>query len=117
MSKRAIRKPIDIKGPEPETPMFTLPVLADILNVTERILRYYHDLGVLVPTGESAKRKLYSINDVKKAKFIQFLFNDRNLSIAGIKIILQLFDKFNVSPDNYMELIDELETKTPVKRP
>lgn len=112
MTRKVHRKKLDIKDPDSETQMFPIGVLSEILNTTERILRTYQDKGILVPAGKAGQPKFYSLNDIKKAKFIQFLSNERGLNLAGIKILFQVLDKFGVSTDKYMELIDELETKS-----
>lgn len=69
--------------------MFPLSVMADVLNVHPRTLRIYDKEKILCPKRTPRNRRLYSINDIEKGKFIQFLIKNFGINLAEIKIILK----------------------------
>ncbi|OGI02839.1 MAG: hypothetical protein A2104_01560 [Candidatus Melainabacteria bacterium GWF2_32_7] len=88
-----------------EKPMFPISVIADILNVHPRTLRIYDEEKILSPKRTPKNRRLYSLNDIEKGKFIQFLTKNNGVNLAGIKIIIKLLKKLKVSPENYINIV------------
>jgi MerR family transcriptional regulator/heat shock protein HspR len=85
MSSQIINNNFDKAGLDPEKPMFPISVVADILKVHQRTLRIYDDEQLLVPSRSAKNRRLYSLNDIERGKFIQYLTRELGINLAGIK--------------------------------
>lgn len=96
---------------DPEKPMFPISVVAEILKVHQRTLRIYDDENLLVPTRSPKNRRLYSLNDIERGKFIQYLTRELGINLAGIKIISYLLCQQNIEPGKYIEHIGDVANK------
>jgi len=108
MSSQILNQQLDKAGLDPEKPMFPISVVADILKVHQRTLRIYDDEQLLVPTRSAKNRRLYSLNDIERGKFIQYLTRELGINLAGIKIIFHLLTQQNVPTQKYMLHISEV---------
>jgi len=79
-------------------PMFPISVVADLLQVHQRTLRIYDDEKILVPGRSPKNRRLYSMNDIERGKFIQYMTRELGINLAGIKIIFALLKEFTHFP-------------------
>jgi len=84
-----------------DKPVFPISVVADILQVHQRTLRIYNEENILVPARSPKNRRLYSINDIERGKFVQHLSRELGINIIGIKIILELLKDRKVSFKDY----------------
>ena len=91
-----------------ERPIFPISVVADILKVHQRTLRIYDDAKLLVPSRSAKNRRLYSINDIEKGKFIQYLTKELGINLIGIKIIFSLLNKQNVTVSEGIPFVQEI---------
>ena len=89
---------------DPQKPMFSISVIAKILETSQKILRIYDKENLLTATRSAKNRRLYSFNDIEKGKFIQYLRKTLGINIIGIKIILYLLSVIDASPTDYYEL-------------
>lgn len=108
MSSQILNQHLDKAGLDPEKPMFPISVVADILKVHQRTLRIYDDEQLLVPSRSAKNRRLYSLNDIERGKFIQYLTRELGINLAGIKIIFHLLAQQNVPTQKYMDHISEV---------
>lgn len=74
-----------------DKPLFTLSVAADMLGVHPRTLMIYDKWALVKPTRTKTNRRLYSLNDIREVKFIQYLTQTKGLNLAGVKAILEAF--------------------------
>lgn len=95
-------------GLEADKPMFPISVVADILKVHQRTLRIYDDEQLLVPQRSSKNRRLYSLSDIERGKFIQYLTRELGINLAGIKIIFHLLAQQNIPAGKYMDHIHQV---------
>lgn len=98
----------NVSGINADKPMFPISVLADILQVHQRTLRIYDDANILVPSRSPKNRRLYSLNDIERSKFVQYLTRDLGINLAGIKIVFHLLEQLNVKPSDYIKFIGEV---------
>ncbi|HSA06608.1 MAG TPA: MerR family transcriptional regulator [Candidatus Gastranaerophilales bacterium] len=98
----------DNKGFDPNKPMFPISVVADLLKVHQRTLRIYDDETILVPSRSPKNRRLYSLNDIERGKFIQYLTRELGINLAGIKIIIHLLKQQKIDPGNFLVHINEI---------
>jgi len=76
----------------PTVPIFTIGAMSLMLEVHQRTLRIYDDEGLLVPTRTDRNRRLYSLDDVEKGKFIQYLTRNLGINLSGVRIIMGLLE-------------------------
>ncbi len=100
----------DAQGLDPEKPMFPISVVADILKVHQRTLRIYDDEKILVPSRSPKNRRLYSLSEVERGKFIQYLTRELGINLAGIKIIFNLLSQLKVPEEKYIEHVNNIAT-------
>lgn len=95
------------------TSLAILPIssIAAALNVHQRTLRIYDNEGILSPKRTDKNRRNYSLDDLEKAKLILFLTRNLALNLAGVKIILAMFEKFKVKPSEYMSCIEKIASQ------
>ena len=84
---------------EKDVPIFTIGAMAKALNVHIRTLRIYDEEGLLVPKRSKYNRRLYTINDIEKARFILLLTRKFAVNLVGVKIILKLLEGTKNDPD------------------
>jgi len=89
-------------------PMFPISVVADLLQVHQRTLRIYDDEKILVPGRSPKNRRLYSMNDIERGKFVQYLTRELGINLAGIKAILGLYELITL---NSQEVLLEIGIK------
>ena len=86
---------------DPDKPVFPISVVADILQVHQRTLRIYNEENILVPVRSPKNRRLYSMNDIERGKFVQYLSRELGINIIGIKIILELLKEKAIDSEEY----------------
>lgn len=86
----------------PNTPIFSISIISNMLNVHQRTLRIYDEEGLLVPQRTAKNRRLYSMDDVERGKFIQYLTRELGINLAGVRIIFNLLDQLKIPPANYV---------------
>jgi len=91
-----------------EKSMIPISIVANILNVHQRTLRIYDEENILRPNRSGKNRRLYSLNDIEKGKFIQYLSRDLGINIAGIKVILHFVEQKNLPINKYYEYVEEI---------
>lgn len=101
-----------------DSPILTTGVVASMLNITPDRLRTYDTENLInthrVKTGQVQKR-LYSQYDVEWLQFLRILVKKYNMSIASIKILLQIiYENPNINmPENRIgEILTDM-TKNP----
>ncbi len=92
-------------------PLYPISVLSELLKVHQRTLRIYDKQKLLVPSRNVKNRRLYSQNDIEKAKLILYLTRNLALNLAGVKTILGLFDELNINPKIYLKLVEKISIK------
>jgi len=100
----------ETQGLDPDKPMFPISVVADILKVHQRTLRIYDDEKILVPSRSPKNRRLYSLNEVERGKFVQYLTRELGINLAGIKIIFNLLAQLKIPADKYIEHVNAIAT-------
>ena len=76
----------------PEEPVYIISVVARIVGLHEQTIRLYERRGLICPKRTLKKTRLYSLNDIKRLKYIKYLTRVRGLNLAGVKMILDSLD-------------------------
>lgn len=95
----------------PNAPIFTISIISRILNVHQRTLRIYDEEGLLIPKRTEKNRRLYSMEDVERGKFIQYLTRELGVNLAGVKIIFNLLEEMKIKPSDYVTHIQNTAKK------
>lgn len=82
--------------------------LAEILGVHQRTLRIWDKEGILIPSRTGKNRRYYSLEDIKKAQFIQFLTGNLLVNLNAVKIILRLLEKSEINIEQYLDCVNEI---------
>lgn len=91
-----------------KTPIFSIGIISSMLNVHQRTLRIYDDAELLVPQRTDKNRRLYSMEDVERGKFIQYLTRELGINLAGVKIIFDLLNQLKVEPADYISHLQDV---------
>lgn len=89
-------------------PSLPISIVAETLNVHVRTLRIYDKEGILKPKRSNLNRRLYTLNDVERGRFIILLTRNLALNIVGVKIILKLLDDMKIDPQNYQKYMKKV---------
>ncbi len=91
-----------------DAPIFSISIMATMLGVHQRTLRIYDEAGLLVAKRSAKNRRLYSVNDVEKGKFIQYLTRELGINLSGVRIICSLLEQMKITPSNYATHIQKV---------
>lgn len=71
-------------------PMYSIGVVADLLNVSVHTLRLYENEGLLLPFKKDSKHRLYTKNDIIRLQCIREAITEKKFSIQSIKAMMAL---------------------------
>lgn len=71
------------------TPLYTIGIAAELLDVHPRTLRLYEESGLLKPARRN-NRRLYSDHDVMWVRCIRYLIHNKGLNQEGLRRLLAL---------------------------
>lgn len=81
----------------PETPLFPIGVVAELLQVTDQTLRVYEKSGIIKPSRRNRDR-YYSANDIVWLKCIRRFLRKEGLNLRGIEKLMQFVPCYDISP-------------------
>ncbi|BDD86386.1 hypothetical protein DPPLL_07510 [Desulfofustis limnaeus] len=82
------RKKVEVQPIKAETPVYSIGVAAQILNVHPRTLRIYEDEGLIKPIRKGSRR-YFSQNDITWIGCIRSMIHEEGISIPGIRKLLR----------------------------
>ena len=74
---------------DPHKPVYSIGVVADLLNIHPRTLRVYEQEGLIKPARRGGKR-YYSNSDLQWLRCLRKLLTEDGLNIAGVKKLLSM---------------------------
>ncbi len=83
-----VRKKLEIQPITAETPVYSIGVAAQLVNVHPRTLRIYEDEGLVKP-ARNGNRRIFSQNDITWIGCVRKMIHDEGISIPGIKKLLR----------------------------
>ena len=78
---------------DPDRPLYPIGVVAEILRIPQRILRAYDEKGIVTATRTVTNRRLYSLRDMQKIEYVDYLTHVRRVNLAGVREIFNLLDQ------------------------
>lgn len=79
-------------------PVYVISVAAEITGLHPRTLRIYEERGLLNPVRRNRIR-LYSDEDIERVRVIRQLIEAYRLNLAGVRLILEMHERLQVSRD------------------
>lgn len=74
----------------PDEPVYVISVVSNLLGVPVWTLHKLDKLGIVRPKRVGKKSRLYSLKDVKRIEYVQYLMKDMHVNIYGVKILLEI---------------------------
>jgi MerR family transcriptional regulator/heat shock protein HspR len=71
-------------------PIYTIGVVAEMLNLHPQTLRMYEKKGLIHPSRTVGKTRMYSEEDVEEIARMVWLTRDLGVNLAGAEIILKM---------------------------
>ena len=71
-------------------PLYTIGVVADMLQLHPQTLRLYEKKGLLRPSRTEGRTRMYSQEDVEELARLIRLTRDLGVNLAGVEIILRM---------------------------
>lgn len=75
---------------ESDEPVYVISVAARLADLPAWFLRVLDDEGIVVPKRTESGRRLYSARDLNRLARVRYLNQDREVNIAGIKVIFEM---------------------------
>src|SRR5947208_1704738 len=72
---------------------FAISIAARILGVHAQTLRSYERQGLITPSRSKGRIRLYSFEDIRRARQVRRLIEDLGVNLAGVEVILRLTDR------------------------
>lgn len=95
--------------------VYIISVAARILEMHPQTLRKYERAGLVRPSRTVGMLRLYSDEDIARLRLIKHLVNELGLNVAGVQLVLQLFNSLlntrngvtKISDNNLREYINK----------
>jgi len=75
---------------DPEHPVYTISVVAQLLGLHEQTIRQYERLGLIAPCRTIRKTRLYSQHDIERLECINYLVRTCRVNLSGVRIVISL---------------------------
>lgn len=93
---------------KPNASILPISCVASSIGVHPRTLRIYDKCGILSPKRSSKDRRVYSLNDVERAKAILYLTRNLAMNISGVKMIISAMEIAKIKPKDYVKYIERI---------
>lgn len=77
---------------DPGTPVYSIAVVAQLLDVPEATLRLFERKGLLTPSRTDGGTRRYSDDDIDRLRRVSDL-RDAGINLAGIRRVMDLEDE------------------------
>ena len=72
--------------------VYVISVASKMLSMHPQTLRKYERVGLVRPSRTDGMLRLYSQEDIARLKLIKYLVDDLGLNLAGVRLILNIFN-------------------------
>lgn len=76
-----------------DDPCFTIGIVARTVSLHPQTIRYYEQLGLVVPQRSEGNIRLYSQREVERLLKISRLTQELGINLAGVEVILHMADQ------------------------
>lgn len=77
----------------PDEPIFALNVVCGLLDMQYWTLHQIIEEGLIELAERKKNKKLFSFQDVRRLKYIQYLMDEKGVNIQGVRVILEIEEK------------------------
>lgn len=107
-AKDARRRRTPRPGRSEERAVYIISVAAELSGVHPQTLRMYERRGLLLPERTSGNTRRYSERDIERIRMIQELTQREGVSLAGVKLFIELREQLREMQRRAAELEREL---------
>jgi MerR family transcriptional regulator/heat shock protein HspR len=97
--------------PSPERAVYIISVAAELAGVHPQTLRMYERKGLLAPKRTSGNTRRYSEHDIERIRAIQELTQLGGISLAGVKLFIEMREQLEEMRRRTAELERELRRR------
>ena len=97
------------------TGYFVISVAARMLGLHAQTLRSYERQGLVTPSRTKGRIRLYSLEDIQRARLIRRLIEDLGVNLAGVEVIMHLTDRIRDLEVELAETRRDLDVTKSVK--
>lgn len=76
-----------------DEPCYTISVVARMVDLHPQTLRYYEQIGLVVPQRTRGNIRLYSSVEIERLRKINRLTQELGINLAGVEVILHMADQ------------------------
>lgn len=98
------------RGPDYDEPVFVISVAAELSDMHPQTLRTYEREGLIEPARTEGNTRRYSQRDIDRLRFIKHLTQEEGLNLAGVRVVLDLGEKYEDAKRRVRELEDMVRT-------
>jgi MerR family transcriptional regulator, heat shock protein HspR len=110
MLRRNVRH-IGVEFEDPDKPLFMISAVARMITVHPQTLRLYERMGFIIPQRTEGKKRMYSVRDVQRLRFIQNLTRERGVNLAGVRMILKLQRQADQLQQEMRKILESLKER------
>jgi MerR family transcriptional regulator/heat shock protein HspR len=111
MSERRSGRGRPRDGDEGERAVYIISVAAELAGVHPQTLRMYERRGLLQPKRTSGNNRRYSKRDIERIRAIQELTQIGGISLAGVKLFIEMREELQETRRHAAELERELRRR------
>lgn len=111
-SSTPVRRPggFGQRGPDYDEPVFVISVAAELADMHPQTLRSYEREGLISPSRTAGNTRRYAQRDIDRLRFIRHLTQEEGLNLAGVRVVLDLGEKLEVSRQKNRDLEEMVRT-------
>ncbi|MEE8518980.1 MAG: helix-turn-helix transcriptional regulator [Dehalococcoidia bacterium] len=103
---------VKVEGIAEDEPCYVISVAARMVGVHAQTLRYYERIGLVFPARSRGNIRMYSPQDVHRARWIKALIDDLGINLAGVDVIMRMSTKMAELEERVGALTAKLEEST-----
>ena len=81
---------LQVEGVGEDEPCYVISVAARMVGLHAQTLRYYERIGLLRPARSRGNIRMFSPQDVQRARWIKSLMDDLGINLAGVDVIIRM---------------------------
>ena len=99
---------VQVEGVAGDEPCYVISVAARMVRVHAQTLRYYERIGLLAPARSRGNIRMFSPQDVQRARWIKSLIDDLGINLAGVDVIIRMSNRMAEMERRIQKLVSEL---------
>ncbi len=88
--RRTLGVVLRVEAVAEDEPCYVISVAARMVGVHAQTLRTYERTGLMDPARSRGNIRMYSPQDVQRARWIRSLIDDLGINLAGVEVIIRM---------------------------